>query len=243
MEVKLRSYDLAVLDAHTRLPFRFGPLLLQGGERRLNVAITRARSSMTLVSSFTYFDMDADRCRGRRGLELLRGYLEFAAGGGFVVDSRNAQASGVVADIARSLREAGVAATTHEGASKYRIDLAVRERDSDGGGLAIETDGLAYHSGDSARDAHVTGSSAAARLESRCTEPAPSIRLPLQRAVALRCAAIRLLLRHGCPWIPRKIGGAGVRRKAAPAARPVHSPSFPRFHGGTDDLRDLRKRL
>jgi superfamily I DNA and/or RNA helicase len=33
--------------------YRFGPLLQKGGERRLNVAITRARRRLTLVSSRT----------------------------------------------------------------------------------------------------------------------------------------------------------------------------------------------
>ena len=39
-------------DARGNLPYRFGPLLSEGGERRLNVAITRAKRRMTLVSSF-----------------------------------------------------------------------------------------------------------------------------------------------------------------------------------------------
>jgi hypothetical protein len=44
--------------ADGRLPYRFGPLLQDGGHRRLNVAITRARERMTLVSSFSHLDMD-----------------------------------------------------------------------------------------------------------------------------------------------------------------------------------------
>ncbi len=139
-------------DASGRLPFRFGPLLLQGGERRLNVAITRARSSLTLVSSFTYFDMDPDRCHGRRGLELLRGYLEYAAAGASRAPDAGKPSRGVTSAMAAALREAGLDVEERVGASKYRIDLAVRERDADGGGLAIETDGDAYHSGASARD-------------------------------------------------------------------------------------------
>ena len=45
-------------DRTGRLLYRFGPLLTQGGERRLNVAITRARRRMTVVSSFDHKDMD-----------------------------------------------------------------------------------------------------------------------------------------------------------------------------------------
>ena len=45
-------------DVNGNLPYRFGPILQEGGERRLNVAITRARSRITLVSSFSHRDMD-----------------------------------------------------------------------------------------------------------------------------------------------------------------------------------------
>ncbi|MFN9958634.1 MAG: AAA domain-containing protein, partial [bacterium] len=69
-------------DATGRLPLRFGPVLQEGGYRRLNVAITRARRRMTLVSSFTHHDLDPAKLEGRRGLQLLRNYLEFVANRG-----------------------------------------------------------------------------------------------------------------------------------------------------------------
>ena len=56
-------------DPNGNLPYRFGPLLQEGGERRLNVAVTRARSSLTLVSSFDHRDMDPGRS-SRKGVEL-----------------------------------------------------------------------------------------------------------------------------------------------------------------------------
>src|SRR5206468_4239979 len=64
-----------------RLLYRFGPLLLPGGHRRLNVAVTRARRRMTLVSSFTSADMDPARASGD-GVRLLRAYLEYAESAG-----------------------------------------------------------------------------------------------------------------------------------------------------------------
>ena len=48
-------------DAQGNLPYRFGPILQEGGERRLNVAVTRARTRLTLVSSFNHRDMDPGR--------------------------------------------------------------------------------------------------------------------------------------------------------------------------------------
>ena len=59
-----------------QLPYRFGPLLVDGGERRLNVAVTRAKSRMTLVSSFTELDMDPERSAAL-GVVLLRQYLQY----------------------------------------------------------------------------------------------------------------------------------------------------------------------
>ena len=63
------------------LPLRSGPLNEEGGERRLNVAITRARKRMRVFSSFSHLDMDPNRLHAR-GAKLLRSFLEFASGEG-----------------------------------------------------------------------------------------------------------------------------------------------------------------
>jgi hypothetical protein len=64
-----------------RMLYRFGPVNNQGGERRLNVAITRARSRMTVVSSFSAADMDPSRLRAE-GARMLGRYLAYAESGG-----------------------------------------------------------------------------------------------------------------------------------------------------------------
>ena len=61
-------------DATGNLPYRFGPILQEGGERRLNVAVTRARLRLTLVSSFSHHDMVSSRSSAK-GVGLLRQYL------------------------------------------------------------------------------------------------------------------------------------------------------------------------
>ncbi|KRE58894.1 AAA domain-containing protein [Phycicoccus sp. Soil748] len=65
---------------HGRVLHRFGPLNLEGGERRLNVAITRARRRMTVVSSLLASDLDPTRLKAR-GAVMLRDYLAYAADG------------------------------------------------------------------------------------------------------------------------------------------------------------------
>src|SRR5690606_35908124 len=57
-----------------RMLYRFGPLNQEGGERRLNVAVSRAKSRMTLVSSFTSGDLDPNKLRSR-GAQLLGAYV------------------------------------------------------------------------------------------------------------------------------------------------------------------------
>src|SRR5436190_1011865 len=69
-------------DASGRLLMNFGPLNQQGGERRLNVAITRARQQVTLVSSLVPEDIDLKRTT-HPGPRLLREYLEYARAGGW----------------------------------------------------------------------------------------------------------------------------------------------------------------
>src|SRR5205814_4296597 len=64
-----------------QLVYRFGPLLTEGGERRLNVAITRAKNRITLVSSFGVRDMDPERSPAE-GVKLLRQYLQYVESGG-----------------------------------------------------------------------------------------------------------------------------------------------------------------
>ena len=65
---------------HGRVLHRFGPLNLEGGERRLNVAITRARRRMTVVSSLLAADLDPARLKAR-GAVMLRDFLAYAADG------------------------------------------------------------------------------------------------------------------------------------------------------------------
>ena len=58
-----------------RIYNRFGPINNEGGERRLNVAVSRARRSMTIVHSLKPEDITSES----RGARLLKRYLEFAA--------------------------------------------------------------------------------------------------------------------------------------------------------------------
>lgn len=142
-------------EASGKLPYRFGPLLYEGGERRLNVAVTRARYRMTLVSSFDHTDMDPAKCRAR-GVELLRMYFQFAASHGESTGAETAtgfELNAFEADVFDALRAKGLQVVPQLGVSGYRIDIAAQHPDQPGRFvLAIECDGASYHSAPTARD-------------------------------------------------------------------------------------------
>jgi len=143
-------------DARTgRLSYRFGPLLQEGGDRRLNVAVTRARRRLTVVSSFAHEEMDPERC-GAPGLALLRAYLAYAAAGGEgempAPDIARAHAP-LARHLEEALTRAGVPVIRDLGASGHRIDLALAHpEDPTRQVLAVECDGPAYHLSPIARE-------------------------------------------------------------------------------------------
>ena len=141
-------------DANGNLPYRFGPILQEGGERRLNVAVTRARSRLTLVSSFSHRDMDPGRSSAR-GVELLRQYFEYAASGGQVLGSNvsDVPLNPFELSIMDGLEKRGIPVTPQYGVSGYRIDFACAHPEEPGRMvLAVEADGASYHSAPTARD-------------------------------------------------------------------------------------------
>lgn len=141
--------------ANGSLPHRFGPLNQAGGERRLNVAITRARSRMTVVSSFDHHDMVPDKCRAD-GAKLLRAFLEYAASGGTNLGAvlfEKPALNPFEIDVRDRLTAAGIPLTAQYGVSGYRIDFAAAHPVQQGRMvLAIEADGASYHSSETARD-------------------------------------------------------------------------------------------
>jgi very-short-patch-repair endonuclease len=143
-------------DRAGNLPFRFGPLLSEGGRRRLNVAITRARQRLTLVSSFSYLDMDLARVKPGSGVEMLRNYLQYAATNGQRLGDANITGfpeNSFEAEVEDVLSARGMKLIPQMGASSYRIDLVAEHPKKPGRYvLAIECDGASYHSSYTARD-------------------------------------------------------------------------------------------
>lgn len=138
-------------DAQGKLSLNFGPLNCQGGERRLNVAVTRAKSKITLVSSILAGDIDITRAQSE-GVRLLRDYLEYAASGGQRLQGNSYTDtlhfdSPFEEDVYHALVQQGYTIRTQVGCSGYRIDLAIVNTNRPGEFLlGIECDGASYHS-------------------------------------------------------------------------------------------------
>ena len=145
-------------DESGKVAMRFGPLNRQGGERRLNVAVTRARQSITVVASMRSHQIDPNRTSSN-GVRLLRAYLDFAERGVEALGSQVTQISEADYDsdfekcVAESLRAKGMEVRTQVGCSGYRIDLALVDPENPGRFvLGIECDGATYHNSATARD-------------------------------------------------------------------------------------------
>lgn len=145
------------IDAQGKLLHNFGPLNRVGGERRLNVAVTRAKCNVQLVSSMHYTDIDLKRTSAE-GAKLLREYLDFAENGNIAleravnVNSFEQFDSDFELEVCDFLRSKGFSVDTQVGCSGFRIDLALKRPDSSDYLLAIECDGATYHSSKNARD-------------------------------------------------------------------------------------------
>lgn len=141
--------------ADGRLMYRFGPINNEGGERRLNVAVTRARSHMTVVSSFASTDMDPARLRSE-GARMLGRYLAYAESGGTNLGDialDKPVLNPFERDVRDQLTAAGIPLVAQYGCSGYWIDFAAQHPTMPGRMvLAIEADGASYHSSDTARD-------------------------------------------------------------------------------------------
>ncbi len=143
---------------HTgHVTMNFGPLNKQGGERRLNVAMTRARSEMVVFSTLRPEDIDLSRSSAEAVTDLKH-FLEYAERG---PSALAAAVHGSVADfdspfeiaVARELKQKEWIVHQQVGVSSFRVDLGIVHPDHPGVYIAgVECDGAMYHSSAYARE-------------------------------------------------------------------------------------------
>ncbi|OLY92998.1 Protein of unknown function [Cnuella takakiae] len=132
----------------------FGPLNMEGGEKRLNVLITRSRLRCEVFTNLTADDIDAGRSASR-GVAVLKRFLQFAQHGTIEVPLESGRASGSPFEEAVVKRLTGMGYQVHQqvGAAGFFIDLAILDPEQPGRYvLGIECDGASYHSARTARD-------------------------------------------------------------------------------------------
>jgi len=133
---------------------RLAALNHRGGERRLNVAVTRSRRSMTLITNFTMEEMPASSFSST-GANLVREYVRYAKklGNNLGDGADTSELNAFEIAVRDRLQGLGIPLICQFGVAGYRIDFAAcHPEDPSRPVLAIEADGAMYHSSPTARD-------------------------------------------------------------------------------------------
>jgi hypothetical protein len=145
-------------DVEGKMSMNFGPLNREGGERRLNVAITRAREQLIIFSSLQPENIDLSRTRSV-GVAHLKAFLRYARSGPAALTVSSNQKTQRSRDarlekqLAQFLEQRGWAVDQQVGCSQYRMDLAIRDpQNSEQYLLGIEGDGDNYQCAATAAD-------------------------------------------------------------------------------------------
>ena len=145
-------------DKKGKISMNFGPLNQAGGERRLNVAVSRARYEMKVFSTLESHQIDLQRTSAK-GVLCLKRFLEYAETGSIPCPSSQYQTDDtlpIIAVIAEQLRNEGHKVHTNVGRSKYKIDIAVVDKESPNRyERGIILDDLSYFHSPTARDREI----------------------------------------------------------------------------------------
>lgn len=141
-------------DANGYLAMNFGPLSSEGGERRLNVLISRAKQRCEVFASLHANDIDLARASGR-GVRAFKTFLQFAETGRLSLAEHTGREedSPFEETVRRAVESLGYEVHPQVGVAGFFVDLGIVDPAKPGRYLVgIECDGAAYHSSRSARD-------------------------------------------------------------------------------------------
>ncbi|MFZ3579161.1 DUF3320 domain-containing protein [Virgibacillus sp. DJP39] len=147
-------------DETGHLTLNFGPLNRDGGWRRLNVAVSRAKKEMMIFASMEPDKINLSRTKAE-GVHSLRAFMEFAKKGNEPLllenrmDSSHSNSKFIIPIIKKLLGEQGYQVETNVGSSEFKVDLAVVDQNNKGQYLAaIQLDGHRYANRITTRDRH-----------------------------------------------------------------------------------------
>lgn len=148
-------------DKNNKVTLNFGPLNREGGWRRLNVAVSRARYEMIVFSTLKANQIDIIRSTSL-GVAAFKAFLEFAEKGKnvLIMPSRSSNdlsnKSGIADQIAEKLGEEGFRVTTNIGCSGFKVDLGIANPDVQSEYLlGILCDGYNYRQSRTAKDREI----------------------------------------------------------------------------------------
>jgi very-short-patch-repair endonuclease len=146
-------------DKEGKVSLNFGPLNRDGGWRRLNVAVTRARYEMKVYSTLRADQIDITRSASE-GVAGIKSFLEYAEKGRSILGTRKPIAESSEGNfekvLAEKIRNHGYEVHTNIGCSGYRIDIGIvnKEKPSEYI-LGILSDGANYHAAKTAKDREI----------------------------------------------------------------------------------------
>ncbi len=147
-------------DENGKIYMNFGPLNRDGGWRRLNVAVSRARCEMMVFSTMRSEQLDLNRTKAE-GVAALRSFLEYAEGRTLALEESSVQTQqaccdGIAESICKALAEKGYETDLSVGRSEYRMDIGVIDpKNPDQYILGIMLDGSSYGAAKTTRDREI----------------------------------------------------------------------------------------
>ena len=148
-------------DKFGKVAMNFGPLNRDGGERRLNVAVSRARYEMKVFSSLKAEDIDLYRSNAK-GVKYLKSFLEYAERGNVALmhmeyGLKRKAKDAFIESVAAALKANGYAVNTNIGSSEYRVDIGIIDpANPDRYLFGLLCDGYNYVASSTAHDRDVT---------------------------------------------------------------------------------------
>lgn len=148
-------------DQEGKVSLNFGPINRNGGWRRLNVAVSRARYEMKVFSTLRSDQIDLSRTAAE-GVAGLKAFLAYAEKNKAALPLRHTshtilKAASFENLIADDLRRQGFQVHTQIGASAYKINLGVVDPEQpERYLLGILTDGKNYHDAHTSKDREIT---------------------------------------------------------------------------------------
>ncbi|MDE6337475.1 MAG: DUF4011 domain-containing protein, partial [Muribaculaceae bacterium] len=145
-------------DVNGNVSLNFGPINKVGGERRLNVAVTRAREEMAVFSSLLPQHIPEEGVNSK-GVVALRNFLKYASDiqDASLREKSDSQNEAMIEDIVKRLRDLGHCVHTHVGRSSFKVDIAIVDPDNpDQYKYGITLDGRDYYKLPTVRDREIT---------------------------------------------------------------------------------------